>query len=152
MTLVRWTTPRTRNFRTLDQAMNDLWRANWAQRPAEYDSDTARPVFRPAMDVVETENGFTVRIDLPGIAPDNVTVEFEDGLLTISGELADTVEQEDARYHYRERRSGAFKRVLRLNDKLDVDNIQAAFDNGVLVLDVPKRPETQPKRIAVQHN
>jgi len=131
--------PTTRTF-------DELWR----NQAAHYNSDTARPVLRPAMDVVENEDGIVIRMDLPGLAAENVNVEIEGDLLTISGELGETAENDNERYHTRERCTGAFKRTLRLADTLDTDNIDALFENGVLRLSLPKRPELQPKRITVQ--
>jgi HSP20 family protein len=116
---------------------------------ARYYSDTARPVLRPAMDVIERADGIVIYMDLPGLAPDDVTVEVEGDLLTISGESHGHEEAEGDRYQYRERRTGAFKRTLRLADTLDTGSISATFDNGVLSLSLPRRPETQPKRIPV---
>ncbi len=127
----------------------DLWRYA-GNDAARYDSDTARPVLRPAMDVIEREDGIVIRMNLPGLSPDNVTVEVEGDLLTISGELGESAETEGERYHFRERYTGAFKRTLRLADTLDTGSITATFENGVLSLSLPKRPETQPKRIPVQ--
>ena len=134
--LIRWvprSTAATRNPMT-----NDLWRTNW------------NDALRPAMDVIEHENDVTVRVDLPGLDPDNIDIQVEDDLLTISGEIATRDEQENERYHYRERRYGAFKRSLRLAETIDTDNIDATYENGVLALVLPKRPETQPKRIKVE--
>lgn len=128
--------------RTLD----DLWRGH----AARYDSDTARPILRPAMDVVENEDGVTIYMDLPGLAAENVNVEIDGDLLTISGALGESSENDSERYHTRERCTGAFKRTLRLADTLDTDHVDALFENGVLRLSLPKRPELQPKRITVQ--
>lgn len=126
---------------------DDLWRTAWA-RPGQTWSEA--PAFRPAMDVIEHENGVTLRLDLPGMAPDEVNVEVEGDRLTISGEMGNTAAQEGERYHRRERCGGAFKRSLRLADTLDAANINATFENGVLTLELPKRPESQPKRIKVE--
>ncbi len=147
-------TPKTRigthtNLRTMDRLADDLWRTAWA-RPGQSWGEAAAPAFRPAMDVSEHENGVTIRLDLPGMTPDDVNVEVEGDLLTISGEMGHTAEQDGERYHRRERYSGAFKRSLRLADTLDAANINATFANGVLTLELPKRPESQPKRIKVE--
>lgn len=111
---------------------------------------TLEQVLRPAMDVVENENAVTIRVDLPGLSPENVNIEVEGNLLTIAGSVENNVEKEGERFHYRERRSGNFKRSLRLADTLDTENAEASFDNGVLNLTLPKRPESQPKRIKVE--
>lgn len=153
MKLDRWT-PRTTetrsNPRTLDQMFDDLWQSFWTAQPAPYASDTTRPVMRPPMDVIEREDSVIVRMDLPGLTPDNVQVEVEGGVLTVSGEMGDTVESEGERYHYRERCRGAFKRSLRLAETIDVEHIEATFENGVLNLSLPKLAAAQPRRIRVE--
>jgi HSP20 family protein len=149
--LVRWTpTTAPRSYRTFDQMVDDLWRSGWSNAPARYNTDTARPVLRPAMDVIQHEDGVTVRLDLPGLTAEDVSVEVHGDLLTISGEIKATEEREGERYHTRERCAGAFKRSLRLGDTVDTEGIEATFENGVLTLALPTRPETQPKRIDVR--
>lgn len=133
-------------FRAFEEMFEDLWRG-W---PSRFQSDTTRPMLRPAMDVVENEHDYTVRIDLPGIDPDNVKVEIEDQMLTVSGETGDTIEREGDRYHYRERRYGTFQRSVRLPNTVDTDKIDASFENGVLNIVLPKLPQAQPKQIAVK--
>lgn len=153
--LVRWT-PRTagtqRNLSTFDRMFDEMWNTMYGANNARYNTETARPVLRPAMDVVENEHAVIVRIDLPGIAPEDVNIEIDGDLLTINGELqsVETDDEKAERYTYRERRFGAFKRSLRLADTLDTENAEATFENGVLALTLPKLPEAQPKRITVQ--
>lgn len=149
--LIRWTPENSlRNLRSFDQLFDELWRSAWTNWLAPYDTDTARPVLRPPMDVVEDENGLTVRVDLPGLTADDVTVEVEGDMLTISGEFKAAEEREGQRYYTRERCAGPFRRSLRLSDTVDVEHIAATFENGVLTLALPKRPEAQPKRIEVR--
>ena len=134
-------------FRVFDAWMDELWR-DWPTR--FFQTDTARPVLRPAMDVIENDADITIRLDLPGLSEDDVHVELEDHTLTISGETGDTVEKEDDRYHYRERYSGSFQRSLRLPDTLDAEKVDAHFENGVLNITLPKLPQAQPKRIEIK--
>ncbi|HEX2907244.1 MAG TPA: Hsp20/alpha crystallin family protein [Phototrophicaceae bacterium] len=108
----------------------------------------ATPDARPAMDVLESEHGFTVRVEVPGIAPEKLDVQVDGDLLTIRGEMDQPADGE--RYHYRERRAGSFKRTLRLADTLDTQAIQATYQNGLLTLDLPKTPKIEPKRIEVK--
>ena len=148
--LIRWNPSTevevTDPFRAVEEMFNELWR-NW---PTSWLSDTSRPMWRPAMDVIENENDYTVRIDLPGMKPEDVKVEIEDHVLTISGEMGDTVEREGDRYHYRERRYGAFQRSVQLPNTVDTEKIEANFENGVLNIVLPKLPQAQPKQIEVK--
>jgi HSP20 family protein len=134
-------------FRPIDQLFDEMWR-NWPNR--YFEGDTTRPFLRPAMDVVENEDNITVRVDLPGLSGDDVHVEMEDNVLTIKGEIGDTIEKDGERYHYRERYSGSFQRSLRLPNTIDADKIDASFDNGVLNIVLPKLPQAQPKKIDIK--
>ena len=134
-------------FRPIEQLFDEMWR-NWPNRL--FDGDTTRPFLRPAMDVVENENNIIVRVDLPGLGEDDVHVEMEDNVLTIKGEIGDTIEQEGERYHYRERYSGSFQRSLRLPNTIDADKVDASFSNGVLNIVLPKLPQAQPKKIDIK--
>jgi HSP20 family protein len=134
-------------FRNLEDWMSDLWRS-W---PMPFQTtDTSQPLLRPAMDVVENESDYTVRIDLPGVSSDDVHVEIENDTLTVRGEIGDTIEKEDDRYHYRERRYGSFQRSIRLPNTLDSEKVDASFENGVLSITLPKLPQAQPKQIEVK--
>jgi HSP20 family protein len=134
-------------FRPIEQLFDEMWR-NWPNR--YFDGDTTRPFLRPAMDVVENEDNFTVRVDLPGLTGDDVHVEMEDNVLTIKGEIGDTIEKEGERYHYRERYSGSFQRSLRLPNTIDANKVDASFDNGVLNIVLPKLPQAQAKKIDIK--
>ena len=134
-------------FRPIEQLFDEMWR-NWPNR--YFEGDTTRPFLRPAMDVVENENNITVRVDLPGLTGDDVHVEMEDNVLTIKGEIGDTIEKDGERYHYRERYSGSFQRSLRLPNTIDAEKVDASFDNGVLNIVLPKVPQAQPKKIDIK--
>jgi HSP20 family protein len=133
-------------FRAIESVLEDMWRG-W---PTRFQTDTTRPMLRPAMDVVENDNSITIRVDLPGLSVDDVNVELEENSLTISGEIGDTIEEDGDRYHYRERYAGSFQRTLRLPNTIDAEKVDASFENGVLNIVLPKLPQAQPKRIEVK--
>ena len=121
------------------------------------DSDTLdrRYVARPtnwglALDVTESEDDYTLKASLPGIAPEDIDISFEKDLLTIKGESKEEQEVEDRRYHLRERRYGSFCRSIRLPKAIDAENIEANYEAGVLSLRLPKLEEAKPKRIEVK--
>lgn len=105
----------------------------------------------PAVDVEEREDGLRLAFEVPGVAPDALEVTVDDRVLTVSGERRFTQPEGEAeRIAYRlERRFGRFARSLTLPKTVDPDRIQARYEHGVLQLLVPKRPEAQPRRIAV---
>ncbi|MBN1565860.1 MAG: Hsp20/alpha crystallin family protein, partial [Anaerolineae bacterium] len=133
-------------FRAIESMFEDMWRG-W---PARFQTDTARPMLRPAMDVIENDNAVTLRVDLPGLSVEDVNVELDDNTLTVSGEIGDTIEEDGDRYHYRERYTGSFQRSLRLPNTIDAEKVEANFENGVLNIVLPKLPQAQPKRIEVK--
>jgi len=133
-------------FHRMEQMMDALWRG-WPSRLA---LDTTEPILRPAMDVIENDTNLTLRMDLPGVRPDDVHVEVENNTLTISGEMAETREEKDQRYHFRERRYGKFQRSLNLPNTLDANKVEASFENGVLNIAIPKLPQAHPKQISIK--
>ena len=103
-----------------------------------------------AVDVAENEDGYIVVANVPGINPDELDITMEEDVLTIKGEVKATEEIESDQYHVRERRLGNFSRNIRFPAEVDVDGIAAAYENGVLTLNVPKAEEVKPKRITVK--
>lgn len=134
-------------FETLEQMVDEMWRA-WPLGSARRGSST--PLLRPAMDVVENDKEVILRLDLPGLKPDDVNVSIDDHTLTVSGQFGDTIEREGDRYHYRERRTGSFERSVRLPSTIDTEHIDATFEHGVLNITLPKLPQAQPKQISVK--
>jgi HSP20 family protein len=101
----------------------------------------------PAIDLVETDDHFVLRADLPGLEEKDVTVRVGDSVLTISGERR--FGHEDHGYHRVERGFGSFSRALTLPEGVDADAIQASFDRGVLEVRVPKPQERKPRTISI---
>jgi HSP20 family protein len=104
----------------------------------------------PAMDLVESEDHYVLRADLPGLGEDDVKLEIEDRTLTLSGERkAETTEKGEGFYRL-ERATGAFSRSLTLPEGVDADAVAATFDKGVLEVRIPKPEEVKPKRVQIQ--
>jgi HSP20 family protein len=102
-----------------------------------------------ALDVVEKDDEFLVKASVPGVNPDDLEITFTDNVLTIQGETKSEEEVKDARYHLRERRFGSFSRSISLGSRIAADKIQADYENGVLILHLPKAEEVKPKRINI---
>ena len=99
----------------------------------------------PAMEIRQRDDALVIHADLPGLKPDDVQVELENGVLTISGERQDSSEdRQEGRYHS-ERSYGAFSRSIALPDNVDEDQVNARFENGVLEVTVPT-PQQQQQR------
>ncbi len=105
----------------------------------------------PRVDIVENENAYHLRADLPGMEKDQIHVEVEDGALTITGEKKEekSERKRDRFYHY-ERRYGSFRRSFQLPDNVDSGKIEATYKNGVLELTLKKSEESKPKAIEVK--
>jgi len=103
----------------------------------------------PPMDLVEAEDHFVLKADLPGLSEGDVNIEVQDGTLTISGEREAEHEQRERGWYRIERSFGSFNRSLTLPDGVDPDRIEAAFSDGVLEVRIPKPEERKPRRISI---
>jgi len=93
------------------------------------------------MDVRETDKEIVVEAELPGIDDKDISLSLQDGILTIKGEKKLERDEEKENYRMMERRYGSFQRSVRLPDTVDEDKVEASFNNGVLKVSLPKRPE-----------
>jgi HSP20 family protein len=103
----------------------------------------------PATDLVETDDHFVLRADLPGVKEDDIKVELENNVLAISGERKAEHEEKGEGFYRVERAYGSFARTLALPEGVDADKVEAGFDNGVLEVRVPKPEQTKPKRVEI---
>jgi HSP20 family protein len=103
-----------------------------------------------ALDVVENKDEFIVKASIPGIKPEDIDVSYSDGVLSIQGEMKSENEKEEEQYHLRERRYGTFSRSISLPSHIKGDQIEANYENGVLMLHLPKAEEMKPKRIPIK--
>ncbi len=110
----------------------------------------SRSAWVPALDVRENEDMFEVTVDLPGMAPEDVSLTFEAGVLTITGKREFTREESQETYHRIERSYGTFARQIRLPRTADTEKIEASFDKGVLTVTVPKAEAAKPRTIEVR--
>jgi HSP20 family protein len=105
--------------------------------------DDAMGAWTPAIDVQRDDDKLIVRADVPGIKPDEITVEVDEGLLTLSGEHEETEEEKGTDFVRRERRYGSFRRAIALPRNVDADAITAVTQDGVLEVTVPLPSEEQ---------
>lgn len=105
----------------------------------------------PAIDVAEDEKLLTLRVDVPGLKPNEIDVEVSGNLLSIRGERTEELKDEKRGGTYRhERFSGSFSRTVTLPSYVNADKVDAKYDKGVLVLSIPKIPGAGPKRVVVK--
>lgn len=110
----------------------------------------ANDKFLPTVDVAETPQSFEISVDLPGIKPEDVKLELQDGQLVISGNRDCTSERKDKNFHCVERASGSFMRAIVLPTDVDSEKIDAQYEHGVLRITLPKSPKAQPKKIEIR--
>jgi HSP20 family protein len=103
----------------------------------------------PAVDVWETGDELVYAVDLPGVPEDEISVEFEDGALIISGERALPTETSQERFYRFERRFGGFSRTIALPQGVTDESIQADYKDGVLEVHVQKPEQPKPRRIEI---
>lgn len=147
MALVRWEP--LREMATLQNEMNRLF-GTFFDTPTTAVSGNGVRRWMPAMDLVETDEHFVLRADLPGMAEEDVSIEVQDRTLTVSGERKAEHEDKGEGYYRLERASGSFARSLTLPEGVDADAITAAFDRGVLEVRIPKPEEVKPRRVEIK--
>jgi HSP20 family protein len=96
----------------------------------------------PSLDVKETDKEIVLEAELPGLKDKDISLTLQNGMLTIQGEKRLDYDEEKEDYHVMERRYGSFSRSLRVPDTVDEANVEARFENGVLKVTLPKRPES----------
>ena len=101
------------------------------------------------LDIVEEGQELLLRASLPGVKPDDIHVTIEDHVLTIKAEMQAEEKREEGGYLMRERRTGAFHRLLRLPETVDTDKARTLYENGVLTVAVPKAESKKAKRLEV---
>lgn len=104
----------------------------------------------PKVNVAETDKAYEVTADLPGLKPEEFTVEIKNGQVWITGEKKEEKEEKGKTFHRIERHHGQFRRVVPLPTPVAEEKVTAEYTNGVLRVTVPKTAETQTKHVAVK--
>lgn len=104
----------------------------------------------PRTDVIESETGYTLEMELPGFSADQVSVEIKEGVLEVSGERAKVETEEGSKLVRRERALGKFSRRFEFSTQVDSDKVEAEFKLGLLTLMVPKSEKELPRKIEIK--
>ena len=142
-TLVRWDP-----FREIAALQNEMARFLGSVRDAGGNGGADR-TWVPALDVWETDDELVYAFDLPGIPENEITVEFEDGVLSVSAERTRSDEVKQDGYYRYERRVGSFARTIALPQGVSEEDISASHANGVLEVRVRRPEEAKPHRIEI---
>jgi HSP20 family protein len=124
--------------RLLDRTFGGVWGARTALERAGWS---------PVADIEEKDDAYVVQAELPGVKPENVTIELIGNELSITGEVKE--EQREGVVRRRMRRYGRFDFRVALPDQLDAENVDANLENGILTVHVPKAERAQRRQIAV---
>ena len=104
----------------------------------------------PSIDIFESDSQFDLYVDLPGVKIEDVKIEMQEDRLVVSGNRHGVPTGEGTSVHRKERTTGAFSRSIRLPKQLDVEKIEAKFDNGVLQVTLPKQAKPVPRTIEIK--
>ncbi len=146
MQIVRW-----EPFRELvgtQDRLNRLFNDTFSRFFDEGDGSSVR-TFAPPVDVYETDQNVVLKVELPGIKPDEVEVRVEDHTLFLKGERKFEKEVKEENYHHIERSYGNFVRTFPLPNSVNAEEAKAEYKDGVLTLTMPKREEAKPKTIKI---
>ena len=131
------------------RAMRDLMRWEPFADLAPSFRSLESAAFSPDFEVKETKDAFVFRADLPGVKDADLDVKLTQNRLSISGKRESEKTEKGDTYYTTERSYGSFTRSFTLPDGVDADQIKAELKEGVLTLSLPKKPESQAKKIAV---
>lgn len=126
----------------MSEMMDRLFGAPW--RTTEGPQSLVLPI-----DLYEQEGKLMIRAAVPGVKPDDLDIQVENNVLTISGETKCEDEIKDAKVYRREVSYGRFTRSIRLPENLDLEKIDAQFSNGIVTVSLPKVPEVKPQALKV---
>jgi HSP20 family protein len=128
------------------QRLNRILDEAFTGRPFPESSVVTSTLFAPT-DVSEDENTLQITMELPGVDPENVRLSLENNVLTIRGEKRQEIDENNERIHRSERVYGIFERTFVLPNTVDPERIEARFENGVLVVRIPKAERARPREI-----
>jgi HSP20 family protein len=141
--LIRWEP--MRDMMTLREAMDHLFDEAFT-RPFSMSGGLGMPT----VDMYQTDEEVVIRAALPGIKAGDVQISVTGDVVTIKGEMKEKADSKEKSYHIREQRYGSFERILSLPTAVVSDKAKAEFEDGVLIISLPKAEEVKPKTITVK--
>ena len=147
MALIRWEPVAELN--AIQSEMNRLFNGLFDQPEQATRRDQTTRRWVPAMDLVETGDHYLLRADLPGLSQEDINIELDSNVLTVSGERRIEYQQDELGLSRLERGSGSFARSLTLPEGVDPGAIEANFDRGVLEIRIPKPEQRRPHKVTI---
>ncbi len=145
MTVVRWDP--FRNMTALQDRINRLFEDAFPQSQSE--TEVSLCAWQPSVDIYENNEGVVIKVDLPGLEKEDISVEIKENVLTLKGQRKEEVGVPEEAYFRKERTCGTFHRSFSLRSMIDPESIKATFKNGVLTIEIPKPEEEKPKQVEV---
>lgn len=134
----------------MDEAFSTFDRMFSTSALAPYRSEASASNALPRVNLTESDTRYQLEAELAGWSKEDVTVLFDDGVLTVKGERTTDNEADEVSYRHREIQSTSFSRQFKVGSNIDSGNTTARFDNGMLIVDMPKKPDKQPQEIEVE--
>jgi len=136
-------------FEAMRHEMDEIMRRFFGTA-AEENGPAVLSAWSPQVDVEETDGAVVVKADLPGVDAKDVEVAVHDRTLTLRGEKRQEKEEKGKQFHRVERFAGSFFRAVPLPAEADLEKISAASEKGVVTVTIPKKPGSQPRKVAVK--
>jgi len=147
MNVTRWSPARDMAALEVDR-LNRMFDSVFSGEPVMRMTSSA---WVPAVDIYETnDKDVVVKVEVPDMKREDIKVTFENNVLTVEGERKASEEVKNEQYHRIERRSGAFRRSFTLPASVDGSRVQAAYQDGILKVTLPQRPEAKPRQITIE--
>ncbi len=138
--------PVFRPLQMLRQEFDDLF----GHFPMDWDGSWSSNEFQAACDVSETADAFEIRMDVPGIKPDDIAIEVTGDIVHIRGARNEQKDEQGKSFHRMERRSGSFAEAVRLPGTVDAEKIEAEFHDGVLTIMLPKAEVSKTRTVKIK--
>jgi HSP20 family protein len=137
-----------REMMTMREQMNRLVNEFVGRGSGEEGGWTAG-AWTPPVEIYDTDDALMVRVELPGVAKEDVHVEVHENTLSLHGERKPDPSVKEGQHHRQERAYGPFQRTFRLPVQVDTEKVQATYRDGLLELKLPKSAAAKPKRTAI---
>lgn len=144
------TRTRNRNLNSLQNEIDRVFDRFFPSRDQDEDGSTRQAVWRPRMDLIETDDAYRIHLDMPGMNKDELKISYQDNDLVVSGERTSDRTEENEEFVRVERSFGHFRRSFTLPRTVDEENIHASYDSGVLTITVPKTETVKPREIDIK--
>jgi HSP20 family protein len=153
MSIVRWSPARDlatfpSDVLNIQREINRMFNS-FFRNEAE-DDTLATAAWYPSADIAEQDDGYIVKMELPGVTKDDVKIVMQENMLTVKGEKKQEKESKGSNYHRVERSYGSFQRSFTLPTSVKGDKVDASFKDGVLSIVLPKAEEAKRKQIEVK--